>query len=249
MEIISLASSSKGNSYVLLEGSNALILECGLPLKEVLRAIKKKVKKPNISVFITHEHLDHSKYVLDYLKAGYFVYSTLGTKMKLIEKMEDIQKYNNYYVFRKGVKTKYDKVDLDTFSILPFSTKHDSLEPCGYFINNTITNEKVLFATDTYYIKERFKGITTLMIECNYSKDLLMTNYQNGSISYTQYRRLLESHFELENVKVFINATDTTNLKEVYLLHLSERNSNEELFKKEIARITGVPVYVCKERS
>lgn len=249
MEIISLASSSKGNSYCLVEGKDALILECGLPLKDVLRKLK-PYKIKNIAVFITHEHLDHSKYVLDYLKAGYFVYSTMGTKIALIERMKDIQKYNNYFVFSEGKNTKYALLEnIGSFSVLPFPTKHDSIEPCGYFINNLVTKEKVLFATDTYYIKERFKGITTVMIECNYSKDLLLENFKSGEISYTQYKRLLESHFELENVKAFIKATDTTSLKEVYLLHLSEKNSNELLFKKEIEKITGVPVYVCKERS
>ena len=87
-----------------------------------------------------------------------------------------------------------------------------------------------------------------LMIECNYSIRLLQEAIEKGYLTYTQYSRVLRSHFEFENVKQFIKA-NSNGLKEIYLLHLSNGNSDSELFKNEIQKLTGVPVYVCSERS
>ena len=129
-----------------------------------------------------------------------------------------------------------------------FKTKHDAKEPCGYYIYNKATKEYLLFATDTYYIYNRFKTINYLMIECNYSIKLLQEAIEKGYLTYTQYSRVLRSHFEFENVKQFIKANNN-GLKEIYLLHLSNGNSDSELFKNEIQKLTGVPVYICSERS
>jgi phosphoribosyl 1,2-cyclic phosphodiesterase len=83
------------------------------------------------------------------------------------------------------------------------------------------------------------------MLECNFSNEILERNYANGLIERSRYIRLMESHMSLERVKDFLKANDTSKLKEIYLMHLSDSNSDAALFKKEIEQITGVPVYVC----
>ncbi|EDO0821657.1 MBL fold metallo-hydrolase, partial [Listeria monocytogenes] len=57
-------------------------------------------------------------------------------------------------------------------------------------------------------------------------------------------KRVLQSHFSLENVKDFLKANDLSQLREIHLLHISEKNGDKERFKKEIQAMTGVPVYV-----
>ena len=49
-------------------------------------------------------------------------------------------------------------------------------------------------------------------------------------------KRLLKSHFELENVKKFILQQDLKQIKEIYLLHLSSGNSDATRFKTEIKK-------------
>ena len=104
-----------------------------------------------------------------------------------------------------------------------------------------------MFATDTYYIRNRFKGLNYIMIECNYSIDILEYNINNDLISKTVSSRLRRSHMELGNVKKFLKANDLSRVKEIYLLHLSSSNGDEKMFKSEIEKTTGVPVIVCKE--
>ena len=59
--------------------------------------------------------------------------------------------------------------------------------------------------------------------------------------------RLRESHFELNNVKKFIIANDSKNLKDVILLHLSDQNSDVERFKREMQRVTLARINIAKK--
>jgi phosphoribosyl 1,2-cyclic phosphodiesterase len=83
------------------------------------------------------------------------------------------------------------------------------------------------------------------MIECNYSAEILKANIDAGKIPKAVAKRLFESHFELENVKKFLQAQDLTTVKAIYLLHMSDGNSDSARFKKEIQELTGVPTYIC----
>ena len=83
------------------------------------------------------------------------------------------------------------------------------------------------------------------MIECNYSLDILDQNVSAGYIDNGRRKRLLTSHFELENVKKFLKSNDLSQVKETWLLHLSNQNSDEKRFKQEIQAITGTPVYIA----
>ena len=133
---------------------------------------------------------------------------------------------------------------IKTFAIIPFPTQHDAAKPLGFLIKSLVTNEVVLFATDTYYVKNKFEGLNYIMIECNYASDILE---KRDNISKKQKDRLYKSHFELENVKEFLRNQDLSQVKEIYLMHLSSGNSDEERFKREIQELTGIPVYVCQE--
>jgi phosphoribosyl 1,2-cyclic phosphodiesterase len=83
------------------------------------------------------------------------------------------------------------------------------------------------------------------MIECNYSIDILNQNVKNGRIPVVQKNRIIKSHFGLENVKDFLKANDLSKVNEIWLLHLSNRNSNAEQFKREIQELTGKLVKVA----
>ncbi|TFJ02951.1 MBL fold metallo-hydrolase [Carnobacterium divergens] len=184
---------------------------------------------------MTHEHGDHSKYANELLKTTSIdVFTSKGTQETL--------KLPSYRVrCLEPLKQK----QIGNWSIIPFPTEHDASEPFGYLIQSNKSNEKLLFATDTYYIRYKFNGITHLMIECNYALDILNENVKNGRIGAFLKNRILKSHFSLENVKAFIKANDFSQLQEVWLIHLSDSNSDAERFKKEIKAITGTPVYIA----
>jgi phosphoribosyl 1,2-cyclic phosphodiesterase len=231
INIIALGSSSKGNCYMIDDGSTKIMLECGLPYREIQKGFNFQMSSI-AGCLVSHEHGDHSKSVKDVLKAGIDVYSSEGTFKAL----------NITHHRAKQIKAK-EQFQIGTWTILPFETEHDTEESLGFLLVNR-QGEKLLFATDTYYIKYRFQGLNFLMIECNYSLDILNQNIANGSVPKVMKKRLLRSHFSLENVKEFLKANDLSKVQEVWLLHLSDSNSNAEQFKREVQELTGKMVYV-----
>jgi len=133
---------------------------------------------------------------------------------------------------------------LGTWTILPFETQHDSAEPLGFLLANQ-AGDKLLYATDTYYIRYKFHGLTHIMIEANYCMDILKRNVEAETVPKTLKNRLLKSHFSLENVKQFLRANDLSKVQEIWLLHLSDGNSDEKRFKREIQELTGRMVFVA----
>lgn len=232
INIKTLASGSAGNSYHIDDGHTQILLECGIPFKDIRRSLN--FKTSNLAAcFITHEHKDHSKGINDVLRAGIDCYMSPGTAEAIGIKHHRIKQIEAKSQFQIG-----------TWTVLPFDVQHDASEPYGFLLQNK-AGEKLLFATDTYYIRYKFKGLTHVMIECNYSMEILLNNIQSGGIHPSMKNRLIQSHFSLEDVKEFLQVNDLSKLQEIHLLHLSNSNSNEVEFKKEIQEITGVPVYIA----
>lgn len=234
MIIQCFASSSSGNLYLVSEGKHSLLLEAGLPIKE----ISKYVRPSSLSgCLVTHEHKDHSQGVDGLMRHGVEVYMSEGTKKAL-----------GYTIWEPFVVEEFKLVDIDSFVVCPFKTQHDCAEPLGYLIQSKVTGERLLFATDTYYVKYKFPFLTHIMVECNYSDTILEQNCRAGLVENSRRDRLLKSHFSLGNVVDFLRTNDLSNVKEIYLLHLSDDNSDETLFKETVERNTGKIVKVVPKR-
>lgn len=231
IDIKTLASGSKGNCYHITDGSTPILIECGIRFKDIQIALDFKTSDI-AGCLISHEHKDHTRGLKDVLQAGINAYASQGT----IEQ-EGIKHHR-----LKPIQTK-KQFKIGTWMVLPFDVQHDAAEPFGFLLQSQ-NGGKLLFATDTYYIKYRFKGLTHIMVECNYSKKILEENIMNGLVHPIMKRRLMKSHFSLENVKEFLKANDLSKLQEIHLIHLSDNNSDENMFKNEIQMLTGKPVYV-----
>lgn len=205
------------------------MLDCGLPYREIQRKIG--FEMPD-AVLVTHEHMDHAKSVNELMRIGVDCYMTVGTANQI-----------GATGHRLHIIKSHQKVKLGDFEISAFETQHDAAEPVGYIVEDC--TDKLLYATDTFYIKYKFTGLTKLLVECNHSYKILDQNIQDGKLSSQLKNRLMKSHFSLENLKEFLKANDLSKVTEIWLIHLSDLNSDETLFKKEIAALTGRPVYVA----
>ena len=85
------------------------------------------------------------------------------------------------------------------------------------------------------------------MIECNYADDIIHRNVVDGLVAESMRNRILRSHLSLDNCKELLKANDLSEVREIHLLHLSDHNSDEERFKKEIMSVSGRPVYVAQK--
>ena len=189
-------------------------------------------------VLISHEHMDHAKAVKDLMRLGIDCYMTRGTAEAL-----DIDGPRCHIVqVGKGCW-------LGNMLVYPFETEHDAAESCGFLIDDQDStpdgHDVVLYATDTYYLKNRFNGVTKFMVEVNHSYEIIQENIENKSLNKFLAQRLMKSHFALENVLEFFKANDLSQAKEIWLLHMSSNNSDPAAFKTAVMRATGVPTYIA----
>lgn len=235
MELTVLGSSSSGNCYLFQNENEALIIECGIKFTEVTKALDFNLKKA-VGCLVSHEHGDHSKYINDFLDSAIPVWTSHGTSKALESK---IKGYRLPLLLTAGKLTK-----IGNFKVIPFNAKHDCAEPFGFYINHPEMGN-TLFATDTYYLPNRFANLNNILIECNYRMDILMKNVDAGRIPALLLKRTQESHFEYENCKNALLANNLTAVNNIVLIHLSDGNSNADEFKQGIQNATGKQVYIA----
>lgn len=230
IKIRTLATGSTGNCYLIDDGCTQLLIECGITFKQIQRELNFETTKI-AACLISHSHKDHCKGLLGALNASLDCYTSKTTASEIGIEHNRLKRYENKKQFRIG-----------TFTILPFDVQHD-VESHGFLIQSD-NGSRLLFATDTYYVRYRFPELNYLMIECNYSRKILDKNIESGRIPEFLANRIIGSHFSLENLLEFLKANDLSKVQEIHLLHLSSTNSNEELFKREVQQATGKLVYV-----
>jgi|SRR5699024_10521527 len=232
MKIQTISTGSReGNAFLIDDGRTKLLLECGVTIKKIKKALNYRLSSVK-GCLITHRHGDHSKGLKGLLD------SEVDTYIGELEK--EALGINHHRLH--GIRP-LEQFSIGTWTILPFSVEHDTEQPLGYLLQST-TGVKMLFATDTYYIRYFFKGLTHILIECNYSEKVLDYNLENNIINRRYGLRVMESHLSLENLVKFLKACDLSKLEEIRLIHLSDTNSDEELFRNEIQKVTGIPVYI-----
>ena len=99
MELKILGSSSKGNCYLLDNGDDCLMIECGIPFKDVQKAVNFGISRI-AGVIISHEHGDHAKHAGKCLEAQIPCYMSQGTKdalhlpqTRLVRVMDELKMY------------------------------------------------------------------------------------------------------------------------------------------------------------
>lgn len=129
------------------------------------------------------------------------------------------------------------------FKVLPLPVVHDV--PCVGYVIEHCEMGRLLFITDTMMLEYRVPGLNHIMLEANYSDEILEANIAAGIVEPSQRERLLESHMEIKTTEQILRTSDLADVNEVVLLHLSGRNSDAEQFRAKIKRAVGKPVYVA----
>lgn len=234
MDIRFEASSSSGNFGIVDDGKSILFLDAGVPFKKIQVAVDFDFGRV-AGVLLSHCHLqlDHAKAIKDLVKRGIDCFMSEDTAKAL--KLED-----NYRVHALEPTTIYR---IGSFDVMPFDVKHD-VRNFGYLFNSMETHKKGVYVVDTPYCQYKFPGINYFCTEVNYVKEVLDKNAVFGDIHGGLRNRIVESHFSLEHAIEFFKANDLSRAEKIYLLHLSNGNSNEALIKDKIQKATGVMVEV-----
>ena len=205
------------------------MLDCGLPFRRIERLTGFLLPA---AVLVTHEHKDHSKAARDFMRRGVDVYMTAGTAAALGVEAQH----------RLHILNPMEQVTVGRITVSAFPTQHDAREPCGFLLDDG--DDRVLYATDTYYIKYQFPGVTKMLIEANHSYKILEENVGARILNKSLAERLIKSHFSIENVLAFLRANDLSKVKEIWLIHLSDGNADAGKFARMVEAATGKPVYI-----
>ena len=226
MQIRSLGATSNGNCHYVAMNGTEFLLDAGLAFAAIQKGIGFRTHSM-AGVLLTHAHVDHSKAIKDMLKAGIEVYASRGTLNQL-----GINHYRAHIV-KAG-----EWFTMGGLRVLPIETVHDTAEPLGFVIDGE--GERLLYLTDSLYNKYDIHGITHMIVECNHSLDILRESDVNESLKH----RIMKNHMSLETVEKMIESMDKSRLQHVYLTHLSDKHSDEAMFRERIQRLTGVEVDV-----
>jgi phosphoribosyl 1,2-cyclic phosphodiesterase len=233
MNLKIIGTGSRGNAYLLENEQEALLIECGVSIKEIKKALDFNLKKV-VGCIVTHEHKDHSKSFDDVMRLGITTYT--GFKTTTLLNPDNF--HNSMTIASK------ETVKIGNFKVMAFDVKHDAVEPLGFLIEHPDCG-KVLFLTDSYFCEYTFKGLHNVIIEANYSKEIIDRKFGPESGKEFLRNRILQSHFSLDNCKDMLSANDLAQVNNIVLIHLSDSNSDEAQFKKEVEELTGKNVTVA----
>lgn len=226
-----LASSSKGNAYILEDGETKLLIECGIPYRRLKKLMGFEVSSLS-GCLLSHEHKDHAKCHMELVKDGIPVYTSLGTaealECELLEVLEEDAEFT-----------------VGTFRIRTFETFHDAQEPIGFLIQSTVDGERMIFATDTVNLAYKFPPLDIIALEANYDEHILA---RNTRIPEKIVERIRNTHMEIQRTCAYLAKFDRSRLRTVYLCHLSDASADAGGFHRTVQRVLpGVAVVVCEK--
>lgn len=233
MKLIVINSNSSGNAYALDAGGQILLLEAGMKMADVKRAINFRLQDV-VGCCITHVHGDHAKYATEYARFGVKVYCN-----------EDVCRKKSFPYGTCTEIVEGKTYHIGSFSITPFDVAHDA--PCMGFLVRHKDMGILLFATDTYKLPVNFKGVDHFLIEANYSDEILKDNVWNGKVDKAQADRIMLSHMSLDYTVKYLLDCDARSARTITLCHLSERNSDPLQFRSVVTASFAVPCNIARK--
>lgn len=229
MRLKCLGSSSSGNCYLLTSDSGeTLILDCGIPIKEIKKGLNWNIRNV-VGCIVSHVHSDHSKSVKDFEDMGIPVckpYEDLLMNQFLA---------NSYFTVRT--------FDLTTLDGRWTHTNADGSEcPCYGFLITHQEMGRMLYITDCELIKWKFRDINHILLGVNYDKDLIDRD-NTGKANH-----VFRGHLSIDTACDFVKANYSDSLQNVIMCHLSSENADSDSFiekMKKVAKNANVDVAVA----
>ena len=213
MRLDVIGSGSSGNEYILQNDNEALIIECGMALKDTIRVLNNNLKKV-VGCLITHSHGDHAGFIKQHASL-FNVYATKGT-------LEEKGLGDDNFHYHAISMLKEFKVG--NFIVKAFDTVHDTKEPCGFIISHAEIGN-LLFLTDSHHIKYKFSfPLDYILIECNHTEELVDKGICEGIIPKKIGTRIKATHMSLKRCIKCLKGNDLQITKAIILIHMSSGN-------------------------
>ena len=230
IKVVTLSSSSKGNSVLIVGEQTNMLIDAGINLKTLIEKLNLlKVEPSSITAILsTHEHSDHSKSVGAFIrKFGSMLYCYADGKPAMLEKLGKVDE-------RKIVEFYDNEFLIGEFTIKPFKLPHDSASCVGFRI--TVGQNSFAYATDLGFASEEtinnLKNCKLVILESNHDEKML----QLSNRPYFLKQRILAKTGHLSNKTCvsYLKEIITDKTKNVILAHLSEECNDEDLALNEV---------------
>ncbi|MBQ3291681.1 MAG: MBL fold metallo-hydrolase [Mogibacterium sp.] len=202
IEVISIGSSSSGNSYIIKAGSTRILLDVGLTAKKIVGALGDFDIDPGDvdAVLLTHEHVDHVKSVRAIgRKCSNALFVTSRGTAERTENFKYIPEERRR-IIRSGDSVEFRNGE-DEVVVRSFSLSHDAAEPVGFTVEHYGAKDhcKLGVVTDTGIVTDEIydaiRDADMLVFEANHDEDLLIF----GEYPYHLKVRIKGDHGHLSN--------------------------------------------------
>ena len=225
-----IASSSKGNSYLIRSEETAILLDAGVSGTRINKALEqlnlstKRVK----GLLITHEHIDHMQGASRVLSFCHHcdLYCSKGTMEATALKFERFEDS------RKVVVASNETFMIGDIEVTAFELSHDASEPLAYTFKKN--GKKIAVVTDTgKFTKDMDDAIADsdiLVIESNHEVNILLY----GRYPYHVKHRILSDVGHISNevcgeaICRFLENQKEEKIPLVFLAHLSKENNTPQ---------------------
>ncbi|MCX7898192.1 MAG: MBL fold metallo-hydrolase [Rhodocyclaceae bacterium] len=230
-----LASGSKGNALLVEKGATRLVIDCGLPPRDLSRRLEARGVAPTSvrALLLTHEHADH---VAGAARAaahfGWTLHASFGTASAAASVLDGVpvQRFDSHTPFAIG-----------ELSIQPYPVPHDAREPTQFvFADGAV---RLGLVTDagavTPHMVKMLSGCAALILECNHDAEMLW----RGRYPYPLKKRISGGFGHLSNdaAAQLLAAVAHARLQHVIAAHLSQENNRPELAQQALAEALGCP--------
>lgn len=224
--VASLNSGSNGNCYYLSNGDEAVLIDCGIPAREIERRMKRlglSIRKVQ-GVFISHEHGDHVSGTNSLAKKfNVPVYITPRTCEHSHLKVKEEQ---------LRFISSNDTIRIGSLTIESFAKSHDAVDPVSFLVRSSSATVGVF--TDLGYASDlvisKFRDCHAAFLEANYDEAML----EHGHYPYHLKERIRGNLGHLSNVQALqlLNDHRSDFMSHVFLSHLSKHNNSPKVVTK-----------------
>jgi phosphoribosyl 1,2-cyclic phosphodiesterase len=230
MKIAVLGSGSRGNSTLLASGGTAILIDAGLTARQLEGRLETVGFSPAqvSAIVITHDHQDHTRGMGVFARRHgtplHLTEATRRASLRLLRGTERVHTYRPGYRFA-----------IDDFSVEPFVTSHDAVDPVAVAISGAC-GTRVGIATDlgrpTAGIRHALAGCHFLVLEANHDEELLRSGPYPSSVQ----ARIASSHGHLSNRAAASFALELLHprLSGILLAHLSGDCNRPDLAKRVV---------------
>lgn len=224
-KLVTLFSSSGGNSYYIGASGQAVLIDAGRSCKQIEQAMmSNNLDMRSVrAIFITHEHSDHCQ-GLRVLASRYGipVYASKGTMEELEQAGRLDSRFNTDII--------ESRISIGDMLIERIDTPHDAAESCGYRVT-TADGRKAIVATDMGImlptVRRAISQCDVAVVESNHDVNMLLS----GPYPYPLKRRILSDRGHLSNIACaeelpyFVQS----GVKHILLGHLSAENNTPDV--------------------